>query len=40
MNKQKADDVPAEKYSIIYEMENILKTLKLEERQSAEFLKA
>ncbi len=40
LNKLKSNDVPMEKYKVVYGIEKTLKTLKLEERQSPEFLKA
>lgn len=40
LNKLKSDDVPMEKYKVVYGIEKTLKALKLEERQSPEFLKA
>ena len=40
LNKLKSDEVPMEKYKVVYGIEKTLKALKLDERQSAEFLKA
>lgn len=40
LNKLKSDDVPMEKYKVVYSIEKTLKALKLDERQSPEFLKA
>lgn len=40
LNKLKSDDVPMDKYKVVYGIEKTLKALKLDERQSAEFLKA
>ncbi|MGA9211280.1 SEL1-like repeat protein [Kaistella sp.] len=40
MNKLKSNDIPTEKYKTVYAIEKTLKALKLEERQSPEFLKA
>lgn len=39
-NKQKSDEVPMDKYKVVYGIEKTLKVLKLEERQIPEFLKA
>lgn len=40
LNKLKSDDVPMEKYKVVYSIEKTLKALKIDERQSPEFLKA
>lgn len=40
LNKLKSDEVPMEKYKVVYGIEKTLKALKLDERQSTEFLKA
>ena len=40
LNKLKSDDVPIDKYKVVYGIEKTLKVLKLDERQSSEFLKA
>ncbi|MGB3345625.1 MAG: tetratricopeptide repeat protein [Aequorivita sp.] len=40
MNKMKSEDIPQEKYQVVYGIEKTLKSLKLEERQSPEFLEA
>ncbi|TDQ76603.1 tetratricopeptide repeat protein [Sphingobacterium yanglingense] len=40
LNKLKSDEVPMDKYKVVYGIEKTLKALKLEERQSADFLKA
>ncbi len=40
LNKLKSDEVPMEKYKVVYGIEKTLKVLKLDERQSPEFLKA
>lgn len=40
LNKLKSDEVPMEKYKVVYSIEKILEPLKLEERQSPEFLQA
>lgn len=39
-NKLNSDDIPMEKYKVVYGIEKTLKALKLDERQSPEFLKA
>ena len=40
MNKMNREDIPQEKYQVVYSIEKTLKSLKLEERQSPEFLEA
>ncbi|TGN22534.1 tetratricopeptide repeat protein [Empedobacter tilapiae] len=40
LNKLKSDDVPMEKYKVVYGIEKTLKVLKIDEPQSPEFLKA
>lgn len=39
-NKLNSDDIPMEKYKVVYGIEKTLKALKFDERQSPEFLKA
>lgn len=40
LNKLNSDEVPMDKYKVVYSIEKTLKALKLDERQSPEFLKA
>lgn len=40
LNNLKSDDVPMDKYKVVYGIEKTVKVLKLDERQSVEFLKA
>lgn len=40
LNKLKSDDVPMDKYKVVYSIEKTLKALKLDERQSPEYIKA
>src|SRR5690606_31688725 len=40
MNTQKSDDIPLEKYKVVYAIEKRLKAMKLDERQNPDFIRA